>query len=173
MSGQGCDGIRDLLPEWALGALDSEAGAKVKEHLTSCGDCGMEMRLLQALLASRPEPPLGLEDRIRARVTEEMEGARRVEASGRGAGVIPLVRRSRWAPAWALSAAAVVVLSLGIGVIWNGETVPEIGEEAIQVAVDEPLPEAWLWDDGLVAGAPVFDGLTDEQLEALIQELEG
>jgi hypothetical protein len=67
----------------------------------------------------------------------------------------------------------VVILSLGIGVIWNGADVPEVLQDPVQVAVDEPLPESWLWDDGLVAGAPVYDGLTDEQLEALIQELGG
>ncbi len=41
------------------------------------------------------------------------------------------------------------------------------------VASQEPLPEAWLWDDGMVAGAPVFDGLSDEDLEALLKEFEG
>jgi hypothetical protein len=40
------------------------------------------------------------------------------------------------------------------------------------VASEEPIPEAWLWDDGMVAGAPVFDDLTDAELEALIQEME-
>jgi hypothetical protein len=76
-------------------------------------------------------------------------------------------------PNWGLSAAAVLVLSLGIGVIWNGEKPPELDQDTLQVLAGEPLPESWLWDDGLVAGAPVYDGLTEEQLEALIEELEG
>jgi len=173
MSGQDCDEIRDVLPEWALGALDTEEGEKVREHLSACPDCAEEEEALRALLAARPEPPTGLEARIQARVREEMRRSEVVEPPRAEAEVFPLVRRRRWAPAWALSAAAVVILSLGIGVIWNGGDVPEVLQDPLQVAVDEPLPESWLWDDGLVAGAPVYDGLTDEQLEALIQELEG
>ena len=41
------------------------------------------------------------------------------------------------------------------------------------MASQEPLPEAWLWDDGVVAGAPVLDDLTDAELEALLEEMEG
>jgi anti-sigma factor RsiW len=173
MSRQDCDGIRDVLPEWVLGALDVEEMEKVREHLSACPDCAGEEGVLKMLLASRPGPPAGLEARIQARVMEEMSEGGSVEPARGEAGVIPLFRRRGWAPTWALSAAAVVILSLGIGVIWNGADVPEVLQDPVQVAVDEPLPESWLWDDGLVAGAPVYDGLTDEQLEALIQELEG
>jgi hypothetical protein len=67
----------------------------------------------------------------------------------------------------------VVILSLGIGIIWNGEEMPELMQDPIRVEAQEPIPESWLWDDGLVAGAPILDGLTEDQLEALIQELEG
>jgi len=173
MSGQDCDGIRDVLPEWAMGALNAEGRETVEKHLSTCSDCAGEAEVLRVVLASRPEPPAGLEARIQARVREELQGLGAKEVPPREAGVIPLFRLNRWAPAWALSAAAVVILSLGIGVIWSGGNGPEIPQEPVQVAVDEPLPESWLWDDGLVAGAPVYDGLTDEQLEALIQELEG
>jgi hypothetical protein len=65
-----------------------------------------------------------------------------------------------------------VILALGTGVIWN-RRVPDVVQDAIVVASQDPLPEAWLWDDGMVAGAPVFDGLSDEELEALLEEFEG
>ena len=173
MNGPTCDDIRDLLPDRVHGTLEPEVEVAVREHVSSCPECAEEETLLRRLLASRPEPPTGLEARIRGRVREEAIG---VEAEGSPDGVsevIPLFRRRRWAPSWALSAAAVVILSLGVGVIWNGEEIPEIGQDPIQVAAEEPAPEAWLWDDGIVAGAPVYDGLTDAELEALIQELEG
>lgn len=173
MSGQDCDRIRDVLPEWAVGALDAEGREAVGKHLSVCPDCAAEVEVLRAVLASRPEPPAGLEARIQARVREELQGLGAGEVPPGAAGVIPLFRLNRWAPAWALPAAAVVILSLGIGVVWSGGNGPEIQQGPVQVAVDEPLPESWLWDDGLVAGAPMYDGLTDEQLEALIQELEG
>ena len=118
-------------------------------------------------------PPAGLEERIKARVREDLAARATPKAEESDPNVIPLFRWSSRAPAWALSAAAVVVLSLGIGVLWNGEDLPEVDQSPVQVASEEPLPEAWLWDDGLVAGAPIYDGLTDEELEALIQELEG
>jgi len=75
-------------------------------------------------------------------------------------------------PTWALSAAAVVILALGIGVIGNNGEL-EVVQDPIVVASQDPLPEAWLWDDGMVAGAPVFDGISDEDLEALLEEFEG
>ncbi|MGW8267324.1 MAG: anti-sigma factor family protein [Longimicrobiales bacterium] len=173
MRGQNCDGVRDVLPEWTLGALDAEVAEEVRKHLSACPDCAEEEEVLRALMASRPEPPADLEARIQARVRDEFRGSGVGKVPSGDAGVIPLFRPSRWAPAWALSAAAVVILSLGIGVIWSGGEGPETFQDPDRVAAEEPLPESWLWDDGLVAGAPVYDGLTDEQLEALIQELEG
>jgi hypothetical protein len=165
-----CESVRDHLPEWVGGALDGEELARVEEHLSSCPGCRGEEEVVRALLEIRPEAPVGLEARIQARLREELsvDG----EASGKNARIIPFFGRRRWAPTWAFSAAALVVLSLGIGVIWDGQA-PEVTLDPMEVAVQEPLPEAWLWDDGMVAGAPVYDGLTDEQLETLIQELEG
>jgi len=66
----------------------------------------------------------------------------------------------------------VVVLALGTGVIWHNRT-SDPTLDPILVASEEPIPEEWLWDDGMVAGAPVFDDLSDEDLEALIEEYEG
>ena len=71
-----------------------------------------------------------------------------------------------------MTAAAILVLAFGTKVVMDGMA-PEIVLDPIAVAAQEPLPEAWLWDDGMVAGAPVFDGLSDEDLEALLEELEG
>ena len=165
-----CERVRDHLPEWVGKALHGEELARVEEHLSSCPECRGEAEVVRALIEIRPEAPVGLEARIQARLREERSV--KPEASRSEGRTIPLFGRGRWAPTWGLSAAALVVLSLGIGVIWDGEA-PEVTLDPLEVAVQEPLPEAWLWDDGIVAGAPIYDGLTDEQLETLIQELEG
>jgi len=154
-----CETIRDRLPEWAAESIPTEEVDMVETHLPSCLDCRRESELVLGLRDSRPQAPTGLEARIQARVREEFETK-------------SAFSRRRWVPTWALSAAAVVVLALGIGVIWNpGDSDPVQGP--IVVASQDLLPEAWLWDDGMIAGAPVFDGLSDEELEALLEEFEG
>jgi anti-sigma factor RsiW len=177
MKGRDCETIRDLLPEFGAGSMAPEERRVIEAHLATCQDCEQELGVLTALRDARPEVPPGLEARIQARIRAEMAedlapaGAETRSAVGRR--VIPIP--SRWrsiAPAWALSAAAIVILALGTAVIWNRSPMTPI-EDPIQVASQEPLPEAWLWDDGMVAGAPVFDGLSDEDLEALLKELEG
>jgi len=130
--------------------------------------------VVEALYAGRPEVPAGLGARIQAYVREEFSAQ---HAGGLGEGspeqirVIP-IGRFRRIPGWALSAAAVVILALGTSVIWSQRS-PDVLQDPIVVASQEPLPEDWLWDDGMVAGAPVFDGLSDEELAALLKEFEG
>lgn len=170
MRSPGCDEVRDHLPGWVLGDLPEREAEEIRTHLSSCTDCREMEEVVRGVLHSRPPVPPELADRIRARLRQELAGATDIPAADPS--VTRLTRKTRWAPAWALSAAALVILSLGIGVVWNGET-PETPMDPMEVAVEEPLPEAWLWDDGIVAGAPTLDGLSDEELEALIQELEG
>ena len=174
MTGSGCEGIKDLLADVAAGTLSPEEEGPVQDHLLSCGDCRAELDLLRELrtgMAQELTVPVGLESRVQARVREELgeflaEGVRsNVIQVGAGP-------RRRLFPTWALSAAAVAVLAMGTGIIWN-----RVGSDGVTdplaVASQEPLPEAWLWDDGMVAGAPVFDDLSDEDLEALLEEFEG
>lgn len=164
---QSCEDVRDLLPEYASGALDGEGAGRVEEHLKACDGCSEELRLVRMVLDEKPEAPPGLRDAIMARISEESMA----QAEG-GAQVLPLrPTRRRWAPAWGLSAAALVVVSLGIGVVWS--QFGGNGEVPLEVSLQEPLPEAWLWDDGIVAGGLNVDGLSDEELEALLEELEG
>ncbi|MFO8172827.1 MAG: anti-sigma factor family protein [Gemmatimonadota bacterium] len=166
-----CEGVQGVLPEWVSGVLESGRQEELlRNHLATCAGCREEENLIRSLLNARPEAPADLEERIQARVREEMSRGARSESEE--VRVLRSPRWRQWAPAWALSAAALAIVSLGIGVLWNGE-VPEITTEPVEVAAQEPLPEAWLWDDGVVAGAPVYDDLTDEELEALLEELEG
>ena len=166
MTHEQCDRIRDLLPELLSGGLGRADSDEAEAHLAVCEGCRGEVEVLTALTRARPEPPPGLEGRIQARVQEEFGTEEKL------AQVIPIRPRFRRIPSWALSAAALIVLALGTKALWD-ENGQDLVQDPIVVANQEPLPEAWLWDDGIVAGAPVYDGLTDEQLETLIQELEG
>ena len=174
MTGSACEGIKDLLADVAAGTLSPEEEGPVQDHLLSCGDCRAELDILRELRAGMTGElvvPIGLEARVQARVREELGD---FVAEGVRSNVIQVRAgaRRRRVPTWALSAAAVVVLALGTGIIWN-RVGPDGVTGPLAVASQEPLPEAWLWDDGMVAGAPVFDDLSDEDLEALLEEFEG
>jgi anti-sigma factor RsiW len=160
MNGDRCETFRDLLPERVLGLLPAAQEAEMEAHLASCPGCRREAEVVEALYQARPQPPEALAARIHARVREEMA----VVEKG---GLLP-----SWLPSWALPAAAVVVLALGTGILMEGRT-PEVTGDPLQVAVQESAPEEWLWDDGMVAGAPVFEDLTEEELSALLEEFEG
>ncbi len=164
-----CETVRELLPEWKAGILPGGKAEAVEVHLSGCSECREDLVVLEALILARPEPPRELEERIQARLRRELaQGTPEREERK----VLPLFGGRRWVPAWALSAAAVVFLALGARLIMGpdgwGRT-----EESILVAVQQPLPEAWLWNDGMVAGAPVLEDLSDEELEALVEAWEG
>jgi anti-sigma factor RsiW len=167
MSEDNCDGISDLLPTYAADTVAPEDAKAVEAHLASCPVCRSELDVIRLLDRGRPEAPPGLEAAIKQRVRSELE-ERGAEVPARALR-FPTARQRR--RAWALSVAALLTLALGTSVIWT--RMSEQGGGGIEVAVQEPLPEAWLWDDGMIAGAPDFDGLSDEELVTLLEELEG
>ena len=171
MTGRDCERVRDLLPDLVSGSIAPEDDGVVEAHLGICPTCRAELDVVEALRGARPEVPQRLEAKIQARVRSDLSGANAGQGASDRKRVLPF-RRPWKVPAWGLSAAAVVVLALGTSVIWNGEG-PDLVQDPIVVASQEALPESWLWDDGMVAGAPVFDGLSDEDLEALLEEFEG
>ena len=148
MNDIGCERARELIPLLAVGTLESSDRTSAEAHLTQCGECRQEADLARLLFATRPAPPEGMAERITAAVQRQGRTVHRA-----------------W---WGLSAAAVAVLALGIGVLSNGEvtpiTVPVYAAETGQSGL-------WLSDDGFIAGAPSFDALSDEALEQLLDEL--
>lgn len=158
-----CGRVRELIPLWARrleredvaragkapirhAGPTAQVTAQVEAHLAACRECRAELELARALFRSRPAVPEGLADRIVMRLRQEREGARH--------------------PAWALTAAAIAALALGIGL--HGD-VPD--PDAPPFA-QEPA-ETWTWDpeDGVVAGAPMLDDLTDQDLTVLLASL--
>src|SRR5918992_871082 len=65
-----CGGMRELLPELALGIADGEERARVLEHVEDCADCRRELERQSAVadsmlvLAPEQEPPPGFELRV-------------------------------------------------------------------------------------------------------------
>ena len=148
MSDYDCGMIRELIPDFVSSRLGTEDLEVVEAHLTECADCRDELELAQMILASRPHAPAGLLQRITRAVAAD--------------------RRAPSRPWWGLTAAAVAALALGIGMSSEqSQGVQDVPGFAYEVEEED----VWLSDDGLVAGAPMFEGLSDETLLQLLDEL--
>lgn len=150
-----CATVKDLLPEFVRGELGDERRRWVVEHVTVCADCQEEVELLQRICSDTVRVPAGLARDIKDALAREHASA-------------PWsVRRSvRWrVPA----AAAAVALALGTAVVWERvRALPEVGPLG-----REPFAVVWPSDDADVAGAPILEGLSDDDLMLLFEELGG
>lgn len=156
-----CSEARERLPDHVTGRLSDEELRRSDDHLRACSGCAAEAELLEALLGSRAEPPPGLASRIRGAVLHDRTpgGAAPGDAPSRGPG-----------RGW-LAAAAGLVLALGLGLLWQ-EVVPGPAEGPLARVALDPVPETWMDDEAVVAGAPVLDDLDDDALLALLEEME-
>lgn len=143
-----CGTVREWLPGYTADQLDESASTQVDAHLAGCDECRSEMDLVRLLRASRAVAPPGLAALITRRAISE--------------------RRVVHRPWWGISAAAVAALALGIG--FNGATPGPVGQ-GVDFAYETEEGELWLSDDGLLAGAPAIDALSDDALLELVDEL--
>ncbi len=149
MNGAECGTARELIPDFVAGDLPADEVERVERHVRACAECRAELELVQVLLASRTSAPEGLLERItRAQLAERRAPAR------------------TW---WGVSAAAIAALALGIGI--TSDPTPETTVEVPGFAQEAEEGEIWLSDDGLLAGAPALDDLSDEALLQLLDEL--
>ncbi|MEJ2202599.1 MAG: zf-HC2 domain-containing protein [Gemmatimonadota bacterium] len=148
MNGAGCDEVRDRIPDHVAGRLPAGDAERVRRHLEGCEECRAELSLIALLFEARPEVPEGLAERVRS-------------AAGRRG----LARH----PMWGLAAAAVAVLALGIGV--SSRSSEGRLDVPVYVSETDEAESVWLSDDGLIAGAPALDGLSDEDLAMLLEEM--
>jgi Putative zinc-finger len=159
MSGTECAVVRELLPDFATNRLAAEDVDRVDVHVSACADCRLERDLARSLFEARPAPPSGLADRI----IEDLHRDRSNRAR-------PRVHR----PWWGVSAAAVAALMLGIGISSDRAVVEGPDEPVLDVpeyAIELEEGGLWISDDGMLAGAPSLDGLSDEALLELLDEL--
>jgi hypothetical protein len=69
-----CASVRELLPEYAAGALDGRDRATIEAHLQSCTECRVEadafVEVADSVLALAPlgEPPVGFEAAVLQRI---------------------------------------------------------------------------------------------------------
>jgi anti-sigma factor RsiW len=150
MSDMGCEGAREMLPEYVVGGLSQTTRRELEAHLSTCLECREEAELVTLLSGSRPEAPAALAGRIHAALERQ--------------------RRVVLRPWWGVAAAAVAAVALGIGVTSRQEG-GTLAVPAYVAGVDED--EMWLTDDGLIAGAPALDGLSEDDLEQLLAEMSG
>jgi anti-sigma factor RsiW len=163
-----CQDVNDLLPDFAVGDLPLDERRGVERHLESCEACADTRDTVEALHASRPELPVGLEARVRAAARAEFEAVA-------DDGVLRLEpRRRSGVPSWALGAAALLVLAVGTPLMVDrvAESPSAAEDEVLALAERTLTPSVWASDDGLIAGEPALDGLSDEELLALLEELE-
>ncbi len=147
-----CTEARDRLP--LPGPVDRKA-AELAAHLEECPDCAAEARFVAWVRELRPEPPATILSGVLERARLEAELTH------------PRWGRHRWrAVAWALSVAAVVALSIGIGFLANP------GAEQLWSLALESEPEIWYGDEWVVAGGPVPEALSDDLLMTLLQEMD-
>ena len=150
MTDQDCATTRERIPDYVRGHLPADETAAIEEHLGTCQECAVELELVRSLYVSRAEVPSGLAERV-------------IDAVRSG-------RTSMHRPWWGLTAAAVAALAIGVGIV-SDRTGPtsDLDVPAYAYEIDEGA--LWLSDDGLVAGAPSLEGLSDEALELLHDEL--
>ncbi len=144
-----CGWVRESIPDFVNSALSFDERGRVMRHVVECAECGAELELVRALLASRPAVPEGLLARIHRSAVADRRAPTRT-----------------W---WGVSAAAIAALALGIGI--TADPTQEADVAIPGFAYEAEAGEIWLSDDGLLAGAPAFGDLSDEALLELLDEL--
>jgi len=165
--------IEDRLPDWVAGRLPEGEAARIAAAVEGDLELEREAELLRELRAAAPAPPDDLADRIVAAARAERSpgvrpGGPRTSGTERWNGGRP--ERRRWRPGGPLSvlAAAVLVLVIGTVLVERGGA-----PSAATDGVFDELPGPGLGEPSIVAGAPMLDDLSDEELTALLEELEG
>jgi anti-sigma factor RsiW len=158
-----CGKAQALLAERVRGDLDAATAAEIDRHLAACQECASERALVDWLRVNAAVPPAGLADRVRSALQDPALAAGR--RSRLGARV--LTRRRTWA----LAAAAVAGLALGTSTLLDRDARPS--DEEVWTAFFDGVRSVWVAGDGVVADAPVLSELSDDDLAALLEELEG
>ena len=116
----GCDQVRELAPDLAIGIADGQQRDAILRHAATCPGCRQLVSELSSvvddllLLAPSQEPPSGFADRTLDRISAP---AARRRAGGPGAQHSPAGRR--WLPRLAVAASIVAALAVGAGTVYQ------------------------------------------------------
>jgi hypothetical protein len=161
------DEIKDALPDWVAGRLEPEQADTVGHAVELDDELRAEAELVRTISEGREAVPPDLPNEIMAAVARDRRGISRPGTSRMS------VRRA--APAWAVGVAAVLALALGTMTILDPSSSGGGSSEnadALAAVLDDGY-SPWVADDGTVAGAPLLDGLSEEDLASLLEELGG
>lgn len=149
-----CEIVRDRVPDLEAGVLEADEALEMERHFEECPACADERAVVDLVRASAPEPPAGLEARIREAVRTPPAG---------------VALRQRSVPSFAVAAGIVFVLLAG-GLLMQNGVLPGGSAESPPV---EEVTFGWPHvSDPILRTAPVFSGLSVEELESLLAELE-
>ena len=144
-----CEWIRELIPDFAAGRLADDKEALADLHFADCNECRAELDLVLNVFSSRAIEPEDLADKIKTAVRSRNVTGRR-----------------QW---WVATAAAVVLLAIGLNVISDRSELGDLPTAESEFEIESE--NLWLTDDALIAGAPMLEGLSDEALEQLLEDL--
>ena len=119
----GCEQVRELAPELAIGIADGQQRDAALRHAATCPDCRQLIAGLSSvvddllLLAPSHEPPPGFAAQTVARISPPAARRRR-RAARHTARQVP--GRHRWLPRLAVAASIVAALAVGAGAVYQG-----------------------------------------------------
>lgn len=174
MNGRACETVRDRLVEYRAGALPALDAAATRAHLDRCAECASEVELLRDLDGARRTAPEGFTERVMAAYRGERAGLAasvpgRAVVSGRLRGT-GFAARFRALPV-AAALAGILIVGAVIARTGFGPAMPADDPAATQVEAGLAILP-WPGDDGVLAGAPALDALTNDEIEALLEELD-
>jgi anti-sigma factor RsiW len=152
-----CESIRDQLPLLALGRLAADEASVVRSHAGACAGCAAELDLVLMLQGALAPVPAGLEARV-------LGAVRRVTPS------------RRWNPARLAMAATLAAAVIGGTVIFERAGYLPGAEPPLSSTLSlETSAPVMSWDtdaDPLLHGGSTLEGLSVEELELILAELE-
>lgn len=110
--------LRDLLPAFALGALDENERREVADHVSDCAECTAELTALERVVdgigldAAPVTPPPSLRNRVLSRIENERAG--RVSSMSRMPALQPKSARPPWAQGLALAASVAIAVGASL-----------------------------------------------------------
>jgi|YelNatPaOPRAMG01_1025707.scaffolds.fasta_scaffold06660_9 anti-sigma-K factor RskA len=115
--------VEELLPGYALGALDDSERGEVEAHLAVCGHCAAELRTYRNVsdYLARSVPMVEPPERLKAAILKRVQGRKPMPAAPRLSWV-ERVRAAfmRTAPVWGVvSLALVIILAVSNLLLWR------------------------------------------------------